>query len=132
MGVLVASNLLKWGEFTSHSGVTLPFKIDCDALSDEDIECIAAIISQAFTFNKIIGIPTGGLRLAKALEKYRSVKDNIYDFLLIVDDVITTGSSMKEYIRKYEDEYLFVTGVCIFDRRKEYPDEIQSVFKLGM
>lgn len=128
----MASNLLKWGEFTSHSGVTLPFKIDCDALSDEDIECIAAIISQAFTFNKIIGIPTGGLRLAKALEKYRSVKDNIYDFLLIVDDVITTGSSMKEYIRKYEDEYLFVTGVCIFDRRKEYPDEIQSVFKLGM
>ena len=35
-------------EFISHSGIKLPFKIDCNFLSDDDIRCLAEIIKNKF------------------------------------------------------------------------------------
>jgi orotate phosphoribosyltransferase len=120
-------NLFKSGTFTSHSGKVLPYKIDCDALTDDDINTIASIIAARIKFDRVIGIPTGGLRLQYALGRYIGLGQNI----LIVDDVLTTGSSMEEKRqeiiadhRGFTDE---IVGWVIF-ARTEPPDWINAVF----
>jgi len=85
--------LFESGEFKSHSGKTLPFKIDCDYLNNDDIDCIAKYIASKCTFGMVIGIPSGGDRLADALEQH--VKTDAPFNVLIVDDVLTTGASME-------------------------------------
>lgn len=79
--------------FQSHSGQLLKWKVDCDALTIKDWECLAFIISENSSFGKVEGIPCGGLLLAEALRKYQDKSSQV---LLIVDDVLTTGKSMEE------------------------------------
>ena len=99
--------LFKQGKFTSHSGLVLDWKIDCDALSDEDIETIAYVASRMVgTFSGVFGIPTGGERLAKALDKYSNPRAPAQ--CLIVDDVLTTGKSMEEAAKKLPPSKGFV------------------------
>src|SRR3989344_6033868 len=98
--------------FVSCSGIFLPFKINCDALLEEDIETLAGIIAKKFQFKKVYGVPRGGVRLAKALEKYLSSAGPV----LIVDDVLTTGKSMEEAKEKFTGEDLI--GIVIFARNK--------------
>lgn len=74
--------------FTSHAGLELSWKIDCDSLTDADWSCIAAQVAQRIRFRDVIGVPSGGLRFAAALEQYA---DQASDVTLIVDDVLTTG-----------------------------------------
>lgn len=85
--------LFSSGKFKSHSGIELPFKIDCDYLNNEDIECIAEYIASKCSFGMVFGIPSGGDRLTEALEQY--VKPDAPFNVLIIDDVLTTGSSME-------------------------------------
>jgi hypothetical protein len=86
-------NLFQYGQFKSHSGLTLPFKIECDALTDLDWDNLAAIIAtHTLPFNKVEGVPRGGLKLAEVLKPYRDPEGT----LLIVDDVFTTGASMEQ------------------------------------
>lgn len=85
--------------FVSHTGLRLLFKIECDGLDQEDIETVAAIIGRSFYFKAVVGIPRGGLRLAEALEKF--CQPGALDTLL-VDDVSTSGSSMKEARNKID------------------------------
>lgn len=95
------------GEFVAHSGTTLPYKIDCDALSDADLATLATEIARRFKFSAVEGVPRGGLRLAKALEPYATVEGG----LLVIDDVLTTGASMEKQ-RAGRD----AKGVVIFAR----------------
>lgn len=90
------THLLNYGNFTLASGKISDFKIDCDFLTDEDIETVAkkAALS-AGRFGKVYGVPSGGLRLAAALEKYAN---DFSSRVLIVDDVLTTGGSVKKFI----------------------------------
>lgn len=75
-----------------HSGRSSIFKIDCDTLSDSEIETIAKLFLHLLPpFSSVEGVPTGGLRLARALIPYCST----HGWLLIVDDVLTTGCSMR-------------------------------------
>lgn len=115
-------SLFNVGKFKLHSGSNSSFKIDCDYLSNSDIEALASLIADIIGFGKVIGVPRGGIRLAKALEKYCS--DN--NTTLIVDDVLTTGNSMEEAKSKLEDEK--VIGVVIFARGK-CPSWVISLFK---
>lgn len=104
-------NLFQLGDFRSNSGRLLPWKIECDALSDRDIDALAFMLMEVLPyFSEVEGVPTGGIRLAKALEAYRSTHGG----LLIVDDVLTTGSSMERH-RNGRDAYgavLFARGKC--------------------
>jgi hypoxanthine phosphoribosyltransferase len=115
-------------DFVSHSGLPLTWKIECDALTDSDIECLAYMISQHFSFGKVVGVPRGGLRLAKALEPYH--QEARATSTLIVDDVLTTGNSM-ERIRQTITGH--TVGVVIFSRMENPPVWIHPVFqfKLG-
>ena len=108
--VNLKTTLFENGEFKSHSGLTLSFKINCDALSDKDIEILADIIRKKFKFSKVFGVPRGGVRLANALKKYLSEEGPV----LVVDDVLTTGKSMEEAKTKFPRED--VLGVVIFAR----------------
>jgi orotate phosphoribosyltransferase len=127
-------DLIKFGTFKSHSGLNLPWKIECDSLSNNDIEAFAAIISGVLNFKEVIGVPTGGLRLAKALEKY-AVPTDIGIDLLIVDDVMTSGNSMeelknKELKRRHKINLPYIVhGVVLFSRC-EHPYWIHPIFEL--
>lgn len=107
--------MLKHGKFTSHSGSELWFKIECDNLTDEDLDCAARIICTRISFNKAIGIPRGGMRFAEALNRYRKPSSVL---TAIVDDVYTTGKSMEEYRLKYSDHSF---GLVLFARNEPPP-----------
>lgn len=108
-----ASDLFIDGEFVSHSGLTLPFKIDCDALSDSSIETLASEIARRVKFQYVRGVPRGGMRLANALKKHETTGP-----VLIVDDVLTTGESMEEARRQHTGHndiigfVIFARGIC--------------------
>ena len=122
-------SLFDCGTFVSHSGMRLPFKIDCDALSDEDIECIAEILASKVDFGVVEGISTGGDRLAEALEKYARWEAPFQ--ILIVDDVLTTGRSMErkkagQPPQVHEDD---IIGFVIF-ARGTLPSWVGAVFRM--
>lgn len=114
-------SLFQRKNFISHSGVPLTWKIECDALTDEDWETLALIISERCSFKSVEGVPTGGLKLAAALQKYCSNKG--YP-LLIVDDVLTTGKSMWEH-RGDRD----AVGYVVFARTNRVPSWIAAIWE---
>ena len=56
------------------SQITLQWKLECDAISDDEWRCIAKMIYgySNLPFSKAIGIPRGGLKMADALNEYAS------------------------------------------------------------
>lgn len=108
--------------FVSHSGLLLSWKIECDALSGDDIETLAYLIGKSFQFSGVVGIPRGGLKLAEALKEYAGTGEN----MLTVDDVLTTGGSMEEMRQKIEQKCF---GVVLF-ARGECPDWITPLFQI--
>ncbi len=78
--------------FVTHSGAPSDFKIACDALTDEELETFAVLISKRFRFGRVHGIPRGGWPIANALQKYCT---RFAGGRLIVDDVLSTGRSME-------------------------------------
>ena len=120
---IVEMQLFKLGDFTLHSGSKSFWKIDCDALSDADWAVLARLVSESVPrFKKVIGIPEGGLKLAKALKPFRF--PNPENPVLIVDDVLTTGSSMERVRQSINDECV---GAVIF-ARGECPNWIKPLF----
>ncbi len=118
-------NLINYGNFLSHSGLRLPYKIDCDALSDRDIESLGHIIAGKIpAYDKVVGIPQGGLRIANALQNYINPHTSR---TLIVDDVLTTGKSMEEMRLKLLGDGFPIDGVVIFARTTP-PPWIRAVF----
>lgn len=103
--------LFSQGEFTLHSGRASWMKIDCDALTDDDIATLArAAAAVVGEFGTVEGVPSGGLRLAAALEAYVTPGGP----LLVVDDVLTTGGSMEEHRagRDAKGFVVFARGDC--------------------
>ena len=117
-------NLFKLGDFILHSGQKGHFKIDCDALTELDIKTLGYIIANEFRFSKVVGIPTGGTKLAKACDVWTKQ----HGPLLIVDDVLTTGASMEE--EKAKHQYLHVIGVVLF-ARGPCPSWVHPLFDMG-
>jgi hypothetical protein len=111
------------GEFVSHSGLLLPFKIDCDALTDSDLETLAIhAVPRLVRFQDVYGIPRGGTRLADVLKPSGSGLSS--DPMLIVDDVLTTGASMEDARAMLG---LNTIGLVIFSRTR-VPEWITALF----
>lgn len=137
-------NLFQLGKITLNSGKKSFFKIECDALTEEDWDCLAEIAMEevipGFKIKEIISVPTGGDPFAKALQKFIDPEG---DVILIVDDVLTTGKSidkvkkqvMREMKKKDPDADLSeIFQLVAFSRNKlndtSY-DNLAAVFELG-
>lgn len=114
-------NLFQQGNFILHSGGKSGWKIDCDALTDMDWDTLALMISERCKFGAAIGIPRGGVKLAEALKQYITEGET-----LIVDDVLTTGTSME---RERQRQGGKPTGFVVFARDK-CPDWITALFQM--
>ena len=87
---------LIFGDFKLASGIKSWYKLECDLLTDSDIEIILENNKHRIPeFGIAMGVPTGGLRIARLIEKYKTPDSSK---ILIVDDVLTTGSSVKTFI----------------------------------
>ncbi len=118
--------------FTSHSGLSLTWKVECDQLTKEDWRCIAKVVADGMAFKKVIGIPYGGTLFAEALKPYC---DDQSTYILIVDDVLTTGKSMEEVKEKLlaEDPDLrswMIRGLVLYSRALEVPFWIVPFWQL--
>lgn len=127
-------NLFQRGNFTLHSGKQSDFKIECDALTDDDWEGIAQEIAKRVKFRAVYGVPTGGLKLQKALEKYATKGDPELPPtlpILIVDDVLTTGKSILEFAQNLGAEGVWrIRGFVVFAREECHTEWIDALFKM--
>ena len=123
-------DLFQLKEFTSHAGDTLPWKIECDALSQYEWGCLAEMIMEyeKRPFRAVIGIPAGGNMLAFKLAKYCTGEAR--HGILIVDDVYTTGKSFKDFIdtNRYDRGVNLLCWV-VFARVKP-EDGINALFQM--
>lgn len=117
--------LFQRGNFTLHSGQESTWKIECDSLTDEDWETLAAMIAEKQKFSHVIGVPRGGIKLAQALVKYCSPGKNYPR--LVVDDVLTTGNSLKEVMSL---EPVKPVGWVVF-ARGPLPEGVHALFQMG-
>lgn len=122
-------NLFVDGKFKSHAGQELLWKIECDALSASDWDCIAKMVADKFKFREVHGIPDGGLMFARALKKYEV---QFSRRILIVDDVYTTGQSMNEKLAEMgrKENGLGISGIVLF-ARNDTPNWIMPLFELN-
>ena len=116
-------------DFTSHAGLDLTWKIEMDALSHREWECISHMIRELSPpFREAIGIPRGGNVLGKLLNRHGTGKRT--DPICIVDDVLTTGGSMNEFLQKrqwrYPTKYI---GWVVFARNKP-PHWCKALFQM--
>lgn len=120
--------LFQSGNFKLHSGEHSSWKIECDVLTDEDIDTLChLLLLKVGYFKYVYGVPTGGLRIAERMRKYVTAESR---HILLVDDVWTTGDSMKKYhISKLGSE--IVNYGVFFNRSKNKPDNLYSVWDLN-
>ena len=86
-------SLFQLGDFKLASGEKSNFKIECDVLSDDDWEALAAMAAELLpTFLDVVGVPRGGLKFAAALRHYAKAGDHP---VLIADDVWTSGGGVR-------------------------------------
>lgn len=91
--VYLDEELFQLGQFKLHSGKTSSWKIECDALSMWEWEAIATMFLPLLpAFGNVVGIPRGGVPLARALIPHVTEGNKQ---TLLVDDVLTTGGSME-------------------------------------
>lgn len=126
-GAIIMS-LFELRNFVMHSGQSGYYKIECDALTDDDWDTLAFIIVEKINFKEVYGIPSGGTKLQNALYKYTDSNSNT---LLIVDDVLTTGRSIEEFrkIITKNKKYKNIIGVVVFARGK-CPKWVKPIFQM--
>ena len=102
-------------DFTSHSGLDLKWKIEMDALSHKEWECIALMIMELTPpFKEAIGIPRGGNILGKLMNHHGTGKRE--DPICIVDDVVSTGGSiigLENMLKKIECNVICKAAVLL-------------------
>lgn len=133
------TNLFQYGKFISHSGKELLYKIECDAFTYDDWDCLAQIVASKINYEQAWSIPRGGDKFADALN--RCDRDIETTDVLLVDDVWTTGRSFNEYLVKecgFEpyismSEWCAVSGiipVVAFARRRA-PSCVKVIFQVS-
>ena len=127
-------SLFQDGNFKSHAGLPLKWKLECDAITEDEWRCLAKIVMeyQERPFYKAVGIPRGGLKFAEAMNEYAS--GNEEDSIMVCDDVFTTGTSFKEFINENYPMWSAGQGFrwVVFARRPcyEHPHHVRALFTM--
>ena len=122
-------DLFQKQKFTSHAGIPMEWKIEMDAVSDKEWDCLASMIMdyQKEPFSKVVGIPRGGVKLQNALHKYSSIAP--CNPWLVVDDVYTTGTSFREFCTTRET--MFAYKWVVFARQSTDKDSgVRALFTM--
>ena len=128
------THLFKSGDFKSHSGLDLSWKIEMDALSDSEWFTIKKmIIEYTPPFREAVGVPEGGIKLGSLLNEHATGDEK--DPVCIVDDVLTTGESMEYFLSQYKRNrrlmpYMAI-GWVVFARTK-CPDWVSALFQMSV
>ena len=134
MAFRTGADLFEVGDFVSHAGKELPWKIECDAIRPEWWDALARMVMdyQERPFYKAVGIPRGGVPFAQAMNKYASGDPN--DQIMICDDVFTTGTSFKEFIKENYPDWTMGQGYrwVVFARQPcyEHPHHVRALFTM--
>lgn len=90
-------NLFQTGSFTLNSGQVRDWKIECDALTDGDLRALVRMALPILPrFSTLVSVPRGGDRIVDALRPFACHEG----WMLIVDDVLTTGGSMERAMQE--------------------------------
>lgn len=143
---LISGEYIKHGNFTLKSGKTSSIYADFRSLPlDPDIfgnisKALGSLLqSQDWQFDWIAGLPLGGIALASAVglqsglpsltirkERKNHGRGKLVEAdwdgikrIVLIDDVLTTGSTIKEFIQKVTSEFipLDVVGVVVLLNR---------------
>jgi hypothetical protein len=121
----VGMNLFQLGLIKLSSGKPSLFKIECDALTPEDWACLAYLGSSLVPkFGEVVGVPNGGLAFAEAMSHF-SRRSRWPRPRLVVDDVYTTGGSIRKIMR--EGDLALVAFA-----RKPLPPDIRAIWTLSV
>lgn len=119
----VSRQLFVTGNFKSASGLVLPWKVECDALSEWDWDTLALMaLPMLPPFGKVEAVMNGGLNFGSSLMRHRTPH---CETLLIADDVFTTGGSIEKQ-RAGRD----AVGIVAFSRGQLLP-WVKAVWQLG-
>ncbi len=117
-----AEALFQRGDFTLAGGAHSSWKIECDALTQNDWATLAWMAQeQGPAFSRVVGVPRGGLPFAEALELYTADGPT-----LVVDDVLTTGASILRVMADHPDS----VGLVAF-ARGPLPKGVRALWSLG-
>lgn len=112
------ATLFESGRFQLHGGEQSDWIINCAALTDADLATLARIAVEIVgPFGSVYGIPRGGERFATELWRHAKAGHP----RLVVDDVLTSGGSMRETMRA-DDK-----GLVIF-ARGPLPPNVTALF----
>lgn len=113
-------------------GLRLDWKIDCDALNDDDLVGLAEVVARRIVFFDVYGIASGGIRFAEKLKKHKSYGRTF----IIVDDVLTTGTSMEEARLNLTNSFIEIPGTSVYFlgivifARGPCPDWVYPIFRV--
>ena len=104
--------LIQVGDFRLNSGVSSDWHINVEAFDRNTLHALARISSPLVTpFGGVIGVPSGGLAFAEMLRPFATPGNRT---TLVVDDVWTTGASMRGMVKEWNWESY--KGLVIFAR----------------
>ena len=125
-------SLLQWGNFTLHSGENSWWRIDCDAFTDSEIALIAKLMLERIPnhYGKVLYPESHpGSVMHKLAAEMRNYIDEKSNNILIVDDVLTIGNSMRElyflsatYGAEIFGAVIFARGLC--------PSWVKPIFQM--
>lgn len=126
-------SLFRLGEFTLASGQPSRWKIDCEGLTFDDWDALAAMAVEVLPpFSVVYGVPRGGLPFALALARHAT--GNLAHPILVAEDVVTTGGSMARFTYDLSKTpgalgRAGTIGVCVF-ARGTCPDWVTPLFQM--
>ena len=144
-------SLFQTGLFQLASGASSNWKIECDALTAADWGTLALMAYEQGLvryFDRVMGVPRGGLAFARALEPYAQAcvrcgvlrthhhePDHEYltslvNRVLVVDDVWTTGGSVERFVTANLAD-VQVDVLVAFARTASLPANTRAVWNLG-
>ena len=116
--------------FKSHSGLNLTWKIEMDALSEQDWFTIKKMIMEITPpFREAVGIPRGGVKLGDLLNEHATGKEG--DPICIVDDGVTTGGAMEYFLTQYQRNRRPFTAIgWVVFARTQCPPWVKALFQM--